>query len=391
MSSHLHSNSSFLRILYISHTHPPQGTILDNVGGMQRVSRQLIDELRRCDDVEVFTETTNVFGPGLLALKTTAYLLRMLWQLPRLVRRHDADVILFSSMVTASLARFLRKRINIPMVTINHGRDVTLESSIYQRFLPGVFRALDGVISVSRATRQQCIDRGMPPAKGVALPNGFNMSTMKSLPEKGEARARLQESFGIPLDDRFMLLTVGRMVERKGHEWFIREVLPEINPKVAYVVIGDGPREEDIQEAVRQSTEERDIFLLGRQPDAVLKQAYAAADLFIMPNVPVEGDMEGFGIVLLEANMAGAPAVASDLEGIKDVIAQGENGYRVPPLQAGQFAAKVNEVLADNLEHLSARARTYVKQQFSWQKVAQQYIQYLKEVADRYTSDQSKI
>jgi phosphatidyl-myo-inositol dimannoside synthase len=62
----------------------------------------------------------------------------------------------------------------------------------------------------------------------------------------------------------------------------------------------------------------------------MLNTCYAAADLFVMPNIPVEGDMEGFGIVLLEANRAGVPAVASDLEGIRDVIEPGENGYRVP-------------------------------------------------------------
>ncbi|HLR33265.1 MAG TPA: glycosyltransferase, partial [Fodinibius sp.] len=126
------------------------------------------------------------------------------------------------------------------------------------------------------------------------------------------------------------------------------------------------------------------IFLLGRQPDEVLKQVYAAADVFVMPNVPVEGDMEGFGIVLLEANMARTPAVAADLEGIKDVIAQGENGYRVPTLDAAQFAETVRVMMNNKkLTDFSDQARSYVQEKFDWNHVAEQYLNYLQTVINR--------
>lgn len=373
-----------MRILYVSHTHPPEGEILDNVGGMQRVSQQLIRELKRKDTVSVFTETINVSGEGKIALESVFFLIRQLFSLPAKVREYDVDVVLFSSMVTASLSYFIRNRISVPMVTINHGRDVTLPVSIYQRFVPKIFSNLNGVISVSRATREECIKRGMDPEKGVALSNGFDLESLNSYPDKDESRERLQKNFRIPLEKNFMLLTVGRKVKRKGHEWFIREVMPKLDEEVVYVTVGDGPEFESIGKAVKNSPYRDRIFLLGRQPDEVLKQAYAAADLFIMPNIPVEGDMEGFGIVLLEANMARTPAVAADLEGIKDVIAQGENGFRVPTLDAEQFAAKVHEILSNKLEHFSAQTRSYVQEQFSWNHVAQQYVGFLQSVINEH-------
>ena len=86
-------------------------------------------------------------------------------------------------MVTASLARLTRNKIDIPMVTINHGQDVKMPISIYQKFVPSVFEALDGVISVSRATREECIKRGMDPDKGIALPNGFDLSHAEGHPK----------------------------------------------------------------------------------------------------------------------------------------------------------------------------------------------------------------
>lgn len=374
-----------MRILYISHSHPPEGDILDNVGGMQRVSQQLIRELERKDSVRVFKETVNASGKGKIVAKTVSFLFKELMEIPHQVREYQADVVLFSSMVTASLSYLLRSRIEVPMVTINHGRDVTLPVGIYQWFVPKVFDKLDGVISVSRATREECVSRGMPPEKGTALPNGFDLDRLGHFPDKQESRDRLKRNFNIPLDQKFMLLTVGRKVKRKGHEWFIREVMPRLEDQVVYVTVGDGPQYDNIWEASKDMDCSDRIFLLGRQPDEVLKQAYAAADLFVMPNIPVEGDMEGFGIVLLEANMAETPAVAADLEGIKDVIAQGENGYRVPSRNADAFAEQIRTVLSDGtLPQLSQRTRKYVETQFSWNHVADQYVNYLEKVVDQY-------
>lgn len=355
------------------------------MGGMQRVSQQLIRELEQKESVTVLKDTINASGKGQIVAKTVSFLFKELMELPYRVKETGADIVLFSSMVTASMAYFLRKKIDVPMVTINHGRDVTLPVGIYQWFVPKVFDQLDGVISVSKATRNECIKRGMAPEKGIALPNGFDLNRLDEFPDKKKSRSNLQQNFNIPLDQKKMLLTVGRNVKRKGHEWFIREVMPRLGEEIVYVTVGDGPEFENIQEATDEVPFKERIFLLGRQPDNILKQAYAAADLFVMPNIPVEGDMEGFGIVLLEANMAQTPAVAADLEGIKDVITQGKNGFRVPTLNPMEFAEKIRYVLDDDLGSFSEHARLHVKEQFSWRHVAKEYVNYLETVVDRYT------
>lgn len=268
-----------MHIFYVSHTHPQKGAILQNVGGMQRVSQQLIQELERIPDIKVTKATVNVAGDGLVGLKTFRFLIRELIKLPKQVKTSGADIVLFSSMVTASLSYFVRNRISAPMVTINHGRDVTLPHSLYQCFVPKIFSSLDGVISVSEATRQQCISRGMEPEKGVSLPNGFDLNKLNEFPEKTVSRNFLQNNLRIPVNGRFILLSVGRNVKRKGHEWFIREVLPKIKEKVVYITIGDGPEFDNIAQAAQESEFNKYVHLLGRQPDDVLKKTYAAADL----------------------------------------------------------------------------------------------------------------
>ncbi|MDR8393194.1 glycosyltransferase family 4 protein [Aliifodinibius sp. S!AR15-10] len=359
---------------------------MENVGGMQRVSLHLINELEKMQGVSVHQETINVSGKGWIGLSTFSFLLRNLFSLPALAKRVNADVILFSSMVTASLAVFIRNRVSVPMVTINHGRDVTLPNPLYQNFVPRIFASLDGVISVSSATREECIKRGMDPTKGVALGNGFNMERLNNFPDKLKSKNDLQEEFGIDLENKFLLLSVGRQVKRKGHEWFIRNVFPKLRKDLVFVVIGDGPEKENIRRAAKEIEGGDRIFLLGRQPDEILNKTYAAADLFMMPNIPVEGDMEGFGIVLLEANMARTPAVAADLEGIKDVITDGENGYRLPTMDDQAFADKINTILENGLTEFAEHTRSFVLEQFSWNNVAKKYIEYMRTVIDKYST-----
>ncbi len=346
------------------------------MGGMQRVSIQLVDELISRQDIEIKTIIQHVPWKG-VEIKTAFFLLSLIYKLPKIVKEYEPDVILFSSMVTASLAKFCRNRIKVPMVTINHGQDVKMPVGIYQNFVPKVFNALDGVISVSEATRQECIKRGMDPEKGVALPNGFDMSDFKETPDKSIARKEIETTFDLNLKGKSLLLTVGRQVKRKGHEWFIKEVLPKINSEVVYLIIGDGPEQERLKEVVNSSSVKEKVLLVGKQSDEVLKNAYSASDIFIMPNIPIPGDMEGFGIVLLEANLAGTPAVAADLEGIKDVIENGKNGYKIEVRDSKSFSNKIDTLIEKDLNKLSISSRDYVLENFTWNKVAQQYISYL--------------
>lgn len=352
---------------------------------MQRVSMQLVNELEKRDDVEIETIIQHAPWKG-IELRTSFFLARLTRKLPKIVDEFKPDIILFSSMVTASLAKLTRAKIDVPMVTINHGQDVKMPIGVYQKFVPKIFTALDGVISVSRATRDECIKRGMEPEKGIALPNGFDMSDFVDVPQKEVSKKELSKALGIDLSKKPILLTVGRQVKRKGHEWFITEVLPKIKSDVIYVVIGEGPEHERLKELLSGLPYKDRVQLVGKQPDSILKQAYSAADIFIMPNIPVSGDMEGFGIVLLEANLASTSAVASDLEGIKDVIEDGKNGFKIPIYEAENFANKVDEVLENNPDELGIKSRKYVEENFAWNKVAEQYICYLKEVVKKYKS-----
>jgi phosphatidylinositol alpha-1,6-mannosyltransferase len=114
-----------------------------------------------------------------------------------------------------------------------------------------------------------------------------------------------------------------------------------------------------------------------------LAALYRGGDLFVMPNVPTSGDIEGFGVVILEAGLNGMPAVAASLEGIRDAVAPGENGVLVSPADAEGFAGAIRTFDRDRamLAEAGRRASAFTRATFGWDAVADRYVRVLAALA----------
>ena len=378
-----------MRLLFVSHSLPPEDRPLDNVGGMQRVATKLhetLDARAAADDGLAYDACLLRSSWDWVHWKTPLFLLWATWRIARAAQRDAVDVVLFSSMVTAALAvplQGLLRRHGVRTAAIVHGLDVTTPFPPYQWFVPRVFDALDAVLPVSRATAQACTDRGLAPHKACVVPNGIDLDRFAAPTDRMSMRAALVDALGDPHhslpDDALLLCSVGRHVKRKGFDWFVDRVLPRLPDRVHYWIAGDGPATDAIRRAVdRRSLHDR-VRILGRISDADLERLYRGADLFVMPNVPVPGDMEGFGVVMLEAGLCGTPAVAARLEGIRDVITEGVNGHLVPPEAPDAFVDAISRYLddPDALGALSASARQRTVDTFGWPAVTARYVQVL--------------
>lgn len=346
---------------------------------MQTTSMQLLNELKQRRELSVVPILLESPWKG-IEIRTFWFLAKLYFTLPEIVKREQADIILCSSMVTGLLSLFVRSRISVPMVTIVHGQDVTLPLWLYQKLLPWIFKNLDGAILISEATRNASIDRGLSPAKGIVIPNGMEIQNRHY--DKSDSRKIIEREFNLELKDKYLLLSVGRQVKRKGHAWFIEEVLPRIENDVVYLLIGQGKEHQNLQALKARSTCGDRIILAGAQPQELLSHAYDAADIFIMPNIPVAGDLEGFGVVMLEANEARTPVVASDLEGIRDVIQNGINGYRVPPYDRKLFARIVDDLLDCKLDDLCESSYRCVTNGYTWRSLGDRYVRFLKQIVN---------
>ncbi len=188
-----------MRLLFVSHSLPPEGRPLANVGGMQRVALKLHETLEARADANALDYDALLLRSTwrTVHLKTPLFLARAGWQIARAARQNAVDVVLFSSMVTASLAvplQGLLRRHGVRTAAIVHGLDVTTPFPPYQWFVPKVFGALDAVLPVSRATRQACLDRGAAPTQLRVVPNGIDTDRFEAPADRATARRALAAS-----------------------------------------------------------------------------------------------------------------------------------------------------------------------------------------------------
>ena len=349
---------------------------------MQRVSEKLLEQLSKDESISIHADVQQTSWNHIV-LKTTGFIVQELFSILFKIKKYNADIVVFSSMVTGSLSVALRRFTSVPMVTLSHGHDVTLEVDIYQWLVPKIFKHIDTVISVSEATRQECLNRGLLPEKSVVIPNGCELPEINPSHTTTDAKKELEKRLKCTIGDKKVILTVGRLIKRKGHARFITEVLPKIEHNCFYLIVGGGNEAGNIKELISQYDGEHTIHMAGKLSEELLDLSYRSADVFAMPNVSVPGDLEGFGIVLLEANSYGIPTVATKIEGIQDVISDGESGYLISENNTDEFASKIDFILRQKDSNLRKSSRNYVEKNFSWEKVGQVYKDFFKSVIEK--------
>lgn len=353
-----------------------------NLGGMQRVSLKLHDALSAHDASQASLDYDAVLLRSTwrwVHVKTPFFLVRAAARLIRKARCGELDVVLFSSMVTALLSVPLQgvfRRHGVRTAAIVHGLDVTTPFAPYQWLVGKVLNALDAILPVSRATARACLERGAARSQLHVIPNGIDPDRFAAPDLRTENRTALASHFDTPPSaDALLLCSVGRQVKRKGTAWFVDHVMPMLPSDVHYWIAGDGPQDDAIQAAIdRQNLADR-VRRLGRISNEALAYLYRGADLFVMPNVPVDDDLEGFGIVMLEAGQCGTPAVAARLGGIQDVITEGVNGHLVEPQSARAFADTILQYrqAPTALHDLARRTIAHTTSTFDWTSVADLY------------------
>ncbi len=365
-----------MRLNFVTHSLPPDSRPASNVGGMQRVAMELDKEFSKVATLD-YSRIAMRSSWALTHVRILPFLANTYRKLRSAILNDKVDVVLFSSMVTATLvlplSRYLAQS-SVKTAAIVHGLDVTTPVSAYQSIVRKVFARVDAVLPVSSATGEVCVERGLPPERVWVVPNGIDVTRFNAPADRRQAKRTLT-SGGIGPEE-LLLLSVGRLVERKGFEWFVSKVMPLLPENVHYWIAGEGPEQNNIEQAIADNNLSDRVKMIGLITDVELANLYAGSDLFIMPNRPVANDMEGFGIVILEAGLSGTPAIAARLEGIKDVIAEEKSGHYVESGDAQAFAQLILKYSNDPvaLDDLSKEAARYTKETFSWTSVSKKYL-----------------
>lgn len=380
-------------ILCITHKYPPM------VGGMEQQSFELTKGLSKHYKTHVIAYNNGNKALWFAHLKSK--IKHTLKENPNIQLIHLND----GSMGTACL--WLKKHTHIPIIVTYHGLDITFPLDYYQKKLVPKLSGYDGAICVSQSTKHECLKRGFKEDDTYVVKNGVD-SSIAEIPFDQGIVAKLKKNVGIDITGKHILVTLGRPVKRKGFSWFLKNVMPNLHPDICLLMIGPmNPKHSFLEKALHtvsedlnrkvqlmlgsqsdaQAVEEElkhhdNAFHLGSLPYADLLQILSLADLFIMPNIQVDGDIEGFGLVALEASIRGTFVLASGIEGITDAIIDGENGYLLPSENAHEWTHKIHELLSDKkkLQTLSQHGKEFTQQNYSWDRMVNGY----KAIFDQY-------
>lgn len=193
---------------------------------------------------------------------------------------------------------------------------------------------------------------------------GVNASNFSPVAERGDQ---------LLAADRKVILTVSRLQPRKGHDVLIR-AMPEIlkrHPEAHYVIVGSGQCHDHLVSLIKELDLERYVSLLGECTDHEILQWYRRSDLFVLPNRQVGTDVEGFGIVLLEAQACATAVIAGASGGTRETLEAGKTGFILDCRTPESLVSTISD-LFDNPEKLQSMGkdgRDWVLSKFDWPRV----------------------
>ena len=297
--------------------------------------------------------------------KKTMVLFLFRVMLALMVNSRKYDVIHLYDAVLFPLIPFIRFFSKAKISFTVNGLDIVYSSFGYQKIMPFFLSMADKVVAISRYTMEQCAARGIPPEKLMTIPIGVVFEAVRVCSDS--ERTALFSKFNIPSSGK-ILITVGRLVKRKGHAWFIKNVFVNLPDGYAYLIAGVGPELKEITYLIHELSLGDRVYMLGQISEEDKNCLYQIADLFVMPNIRVKGDQEGFGIVVLEAGRYGLPVIATNIEGIRDVVIDQKTGRLIEEKDAESF---VNEIMKFNPDRSSIAAS--LVSSFHWEGIVQRY------------------
>jgi len=307
--------------------------------------------------------------------------------------REPADVILAARVLPeGAVACAVGAALGVPAIVFAHGEEISrlrrdrplpdrrrLTTAGKRAALWAAYRLADRVIANSHFTRGLLVAGGVSPARVAVIHPGTDADFFRPLPRD----PRLVSQWG--LEGKRVILTLGRLRERKGQDMTLR-AMPEILRHVGdavYVIAGTGPHEPQLRRLAEALGLAERVRFVGEVAPAQMPAVYSLADVFVMANRTLTSrDVEGFGIVFLEAAACGVPVVGGRSGGVGDAVADGQTGLLVDGARPEQIARAVVRILGDAqlARRLGEAGRRRVCEGLTWRHSAERVAALVEEV-----------
>ncbi len=315
-------------------------------------------------------------GKGYRALRVPGYgwgylrIVPMLVTMPYLILRRNIRHVLalnigYGGLIAWAFSYFLK--IRTVLFAYGYEFEKVKKTAWLRRIYLAIYNRSVGVVCCSEDVRGRLVEFGVPAEKTLTLYPGVD--TRRFQPDKPPAEFVQSRGLG----GRRILLTVGRLVDRKGHDKVVRAVarLAPQFPELLYVISGKGESEGRLKQLVADLKIESHVRFVGRVSDEEILHYYNLCEFFVMPSREITGSghVEGLGIVYLEAGACGKPSIGGRSGGVREAIWDGRTGLLVDPESVDDLVLKMETLLKDKqyCRSLGENARNWVHTRFHWQ------------------------
>jgi len=297
----------------------------------------------------------------------------MFWYIWRVVKREKIEMLWVGQVLpTGTVIYFLTKFLKLSYIVSCHGMDI-LQASKVARRKKMVQRILEGaklIIVNSHYTAELVKKIGIKSGKIKVIYPGVSAND-KQLIGNNIIKEKFIRKYN--LEGKKIILSVGRLVERKGFDKVI-EAMPRVVtriPEAIYLIVGTGGDVLRLKDLSNKIVEH--IIFLGKVSDEEKWALLGLCDVFITPARENNEDVEGFGIVYLEANLMGKAVIAGKTGGAQEAVVNGETGLLVNPESVEEVSEAIinllnNKELADKLGKAGCQR---VIEKFSWEKIGE--------------------
>ncbi|MFX0032328.1 MAG: glycosyltransferase family 4 protein [Candidatus Hodarchaeota archaeon] len=330
-----------------------------------------------------FDERIKIFFHLILRPKLTMLIIHNLNRIYPLFKQLKIDLILSGNSGWILCLNFILSRIlNKKIVTIAHGNDFLIRSPLSLKTF--YFKNIDKVIVTNRRMKEIIKKMHHLKDKNLSIINlGINPQELLVEKSKEELRTELKVA-----NDKFIILSVGRHNPRKRFDLVIeainniRNSHPNLNLK--YLLIGEGEKTEYLKKLTRTLNLEKYIEFLGPCDNERRNKFYKLSDLFIMPSSTKKTNIEGFGIVFLEANYFKLPVIGTKAGGISEAIIDEKTGFLIKPDDLNELISKIMLFYNNPQKRIDMGEYGYnrVIKKFVWNKIIQDYLQLFKELIE---------
>ncbi|WP_353684117.1 glycosyltransferase family 4 protein [Thermodesulfovibrio sp. 3907-1M] len=259
-----------------------------------------------------------------------SYDFKAIYYTARLINKLNIDVVNTHSGKDSYIAGFAGK-LSKKRALIVRTRHLALPitSTFSYKYLADI------IVTVSKYVREYLISKGINPEKVFAVPTGIDIEKFNPDRVKASLREELGLSENIPL-----IGTISVLRKKKGHHILI-EAIPNVLkkfPQAVFIFAGDGPQRKNIEDKIKQHGLSQNVIMLGHRDD--IPQILKSIDIFVLPTL-----QEALGTSFIEAMAMGKPVIGSDVDGVREVIDDGVNGYLVPCENSLALAERIIELL----------------------------------------------